>query len=48
MVDLDNLRRIIVAACGTVTPEMLQNTWLKLEYRLDVSRLQELQIIENF
>ena len=38
MVDLENLHRIIVAACGTVTPEMLQNTWRELEYRLDVCR----------
>ncbi|PSN43790.1 hypothetical protein C0J52_15499 [Blattella germanica] len=39
VVDLENLRRRIVAACGTVTPEMLQNTWRELEYRLDVFRV---------
>lgn len=38
VVDLDDLRRRIIAACATVTPEMLQNTWQELEYRLDICR----------
>ena len=38
MVDLENLHRIIAAACGIVTPEMLQNTWRELVYPLDVFR----------
>ncbi|KAJ4447807.1 hypothetical protein ANN_09815 [Periplaneta americana] len=36
--DLEDLRRRIVAACATVTPEMLQNAWQELEYRLDICR----------
>lgn len=36
--DLEDLRRRIVAACATVTPEMLRNTWQELEYRLDICR----------
>ncbi|KAJ4435189.1 hypothetical protein ANN_23765 [Periplaneta americana] len=36
--DLDDLHRRIVAACATVTPEMLRNTWQELEYRLDICR----------
>ena len=35
VVDLENLRGIIVATCGNVTPEMLQNIWRELKYRLD-------------
>ncbi|KAJ4452044.1 hypothetical protein ANN_03559 [Periplaneta americana] len=35
---LEDLRRRIVAACATVTPEMLRNTWQELEYRLDICR----------
>ena len=38
MADLEDLRRRIVAACATVTPEMLRNTWQELEYRLDIYR----------
>ncbi|PSN30555.1 hypothetical protein C0J52_27007, partial [Blattella germanica] len=38
VVDLENLHRRIVPAYATVMPEMLQNTWQKLEYRLDVCR----------
>ncbi|KAJ4436638.1 hypothetical protein ANN_16769 [Periplaneta americana] len=36
--DLEDLRRRIVAACATVTPEMLRNTWQEPEYRLDICR----------
>ena len=36
--DLEDLRRRIVAACTTVAPEMLRNTWQELEYRLDIRR----------
>ena len=38
MADLEELRRRIVAACATVTPELLRNTWQELEYRLDICR----------
>ncbi|PSN32548.1 hypothetical protein C0J52_27480 [Blattella germanica] len=38
VVNLENLRQRIVPACASVTPEMLQNTWRELEYRLDVCR----------
>ncbi|KAJ4434368.1 hypothetical protein ANN_22927 [Periplaneta americana] len=36
--DLEDLLRRIVAACATVTPEMLRNTWQELEYCLDICR----------
>ena len=31
-----DLRRRILAACATVTTEMLANTWLELQYCLDI------------
>ncbi|KAJ4448321.1 hypothetical protein ANN_10336 [Periplaneta americana] len=51
--DLEDLLRRIVAACATVTPEMLRNTWQELEYRLDICRAKEvpkslLVVIRNF
>jgi hypothetical protein len=36
--DVAELRRRITAACETVTPVMLQNTWREVEYRLDICR----------
>jgi hypothetical protein len=36
--DVVELYRQITAAYETVTPVMLQNTWWKLEYRLDICR----------
>jgi hypothetical protein len=36
--DLDELRCRITAACETVTPVMLQNTWRETECRLDICR----------
>ena len=36
MADLKDLNRRIVAACATVTPETLANTWRELEYGLDI------------
>ena len=36
--DLEDLSRRIVAACSTVTPEMLGNRWRVLECRLDICR----------
>ena len=35
---LDNLRLRIIDACASVTPQMLQNTWREIEYRLDILR----------
>jgi hypothetical protein len=35
---LDELKLRIVAAIETVTPRMLENTWRKIEYRLDILR----------
>jgi hypothetical protein len=35
---LDELKLRIVAAIETVTPQMLENTWRKIEYRLDMLR----------
>jgi hypothetical protein len=34
--DVDELCRRITAACETVTPLMLQNTWPEVEHRLDI------------
>jgi hypothetical protein len=36
--DADELRGRVNAACETVIPAMLQNTWRKAEYRLDICR----------
>jgi hypothetical protein len=33
---LDEQRLRIVAAIGTVTPQMLENTWTAMEYRLGI------------
>jgi hypothetical protein len=35
---LDELKLRIVAAIETVTPQTLENTWRKIEYRLDILR----------
>jgi hypothetical protein len=35
---LDELKLRIVAAVETVTPQMLENTWREIEYRLDILR----------
>jgi hypothetical protein len=35
---LDELKLRIVAAIQTVTPQMLENTWREIEYRLDILR----------
>jgi hypothetical protein len=35
---LDELKLRIVAAIETVTPQMLENTWREIEYRLDILR----------
>jgi len=36
--DLADLRQRIVEAVQLITPQMLLNTWQKLEYRLDICR----------
>jgi hypothetical protein len=36
--DVAKLRDRITAACETVTPVMLQNTWREVEYRFDICR----------
>ncbi|KAJ4437185.1 hypothetical protein ANN_17320 [Periplaneta americana] len=43
--DLEDLLRRIVAACATVTPEMLRNTWQELEYLLDICRATRGEIV---
>jgi hypothetical protein len=35
---LDEFKLGILAAIETVTPQMLENTWREIEYRLDISR----------
>jgi hypothetical protein len=34
--DLPDLRRRITDAVASIIPEMLRNTWIETEYRLDV------------
>lgn len=46
--DLQHLRERIYAAITTVTPEMLQNTWREVDYRLDVCRATGGAHIETF
>ena len=36
--DLADLQERIYATINNVTPEMLHNTWVKVEYRLDIFR----------
>jgi hypothetical protein len=36
VISLDELKLRIVAAIETVTPQMLENTCRKIEYRLDI------------
>ncbi|KAJ4451541.1 hypothetical protein ANN_03006 [Periplaneta americana] len=37
--DLADLQERIYAAVNNVTPQMLHNTWVEVEYRLDISRV---------
>jgi hypothetical protein len=43
---LDELKVKIVAAIGTVTLQMLENTWREIEYRLDILRAMKGEHIE--
>jgi hypothetical protein len=36
--DVEELRRRITAACETVRPVMLQNSWQEVECRIDICR----------
>ena len=38
VVDCDKLKARIQAVVGTVTEELLQNTWREMEYLLDILR----------
>jgi hypothetical protein len=38
---LDEVKLRIVAAIETVTPQMLENTWREIEYRLDILRAKK-------
>jgi hypothetical protein len=38
---LDEMKLRIVAAIETVTPQMPENTWREIEYRLDILRATE-------
>ncbi|KAJ4435559.1 hypothetical protein ANN_18175 [Periplaneta americana] len=38
VLDLADLQERIYAAVNNVTPQMLHNTWVEVEYRLDISR----------
>jgi hypothetical protein len=35
------LKLRIVAAIETVTPQLLENTWMEIEYRLDILRVKK-------
>ena len=37
--DLAGLQERIYAAVNNVTPQMLHNTWVEVEYRLDIPRV---------
>jgi hypothetical protein len=41
---LDELKLRIVAAIETVAPQMLENTWREIEYRLDFLRARILKL----
>jgi hypothetical protein len=43
---LDDLKLKIVAAIETVIPQMLENTWSEIEYRLDILRAMEGAYVE--
>ena len=36
--DLVHLQEKMYVAVSSVTPQMLHNTWIEVEYRLDISR----------
>jgi hypothetical protein len=46
MTSVDELKRRIVAAIETVTPQMLENTWREIEYRLDILRATKCARVE--
>jgi hypothetical protein len=43
---LDELKLRIVAVIETVTPQMLENTWREIEYRLDILRAMKGEHVE--
>jgi hypothetical protein len=45
---LDELKLRIVAAIETVTPQMLENTWKEIEYRLDILRAMKGSMLKLF
>ncbi|GBM40765.1 hypothetical protein AVEN_157907-1 [Araneus ventricosus] len=46
--DISHLKRRIIAAIETVTPQMLHNTWRLIDYRLDVCRATNGAHIETY
>jgi hypothetical protein len=45
---LDELKLRIVAAIETVTPQMLENTWREVEYRLDILVPRKARMLKLF
>jgi hypothetical protein len=43
---LDELKLKIVAAIGTVSPQMLEKSWREIEYRLDILRATKVAHVE--
>jgi hypothetical protein len=43
---LDELKLRIVTAIETVTPQMLENTWREIEYRLEILRVKKVAHVE--
>jgi hypothetical protein len=39
MTSLDEVKLRIVATIETVTPQMMENTWREIQYRLDILRV---------
>ncbi|GBO03802.1 hypothetical protein AVEN_116857-1 [Araneus ventricosus] len=46
--DISHLKRRIIAAIETVTPQTLHNTWREIGYRLDVCRATNGAHIETY
>jgi hypothetical protein len=46
--DINNLRARIVEAVATITPDMLERTWTKVEYRLDIVRATQGAHVETY
>ena len=46
--NLADLQQRIYAAVNNVIPQMLHNTWVEVEYRLDISRATNISHVEVY